>query len=665
MRISKPKFHSGKHISKPPSLQLTGYPSADSSTGGQTGSRGPSPTHNNSNLNEKKVIYKFKSGETFVSFPYLIPQKIIGEGSYACVSSAIDTRSKKKYAIKKNRNAFVNIGDAKRILREIKLMYHFQGHPNLMSVIDVIPPDIGTQQKFKDVYLIMPKMHMTLSKLIMKSSIGKIKLYECDIQTIMYQMCRGLEYMHSGGVIHRNIRPENILINCYFHKCNDPNCNIINKHLWQARITDFSLVRGINDNKSNVLTNSVAQYYRAPEILSLVCCNGLCDCQIDVWSLGCIISELYTRKPLWKGKNSRDQLTLIFNTIGTPRDTNWITTNSEKEWVMKQITIPPKDLKTFLIGSSELAQSFIRDILIMNPHNRPTISQVINHPFLSSRKKDKHYKICPKFNISFEFEKKIKTSFGVRHMMYEELVNFHKKIIEEERVAMIPNKIIYPKFGLSYSSEQEKERYELLVTGYINYLQNKLFSDDLIIPGQIAKLICLFSNLCFKFREINIDMKEYYKIYGPLNNYVERMDVHDGHDVSFRNIYNTQELKCFGCYCWKLKVKKVNKIGHNLCDIGLINVNVLKTNFLEKSFKQYGYGKRIKINNIDEVISVEVDFNYDNDKGLVTIYRYPEEKLAANLKWQCMIAKNNLYRFAIAMREIGMVLELFHYSQSF
>eukprot|EP01083_Nonionella_stella_P194799 718225_1 len=101
MRISKPKFHSGKHISKPPSLQLTGYPSADSSTGGQTGSRGPSPTHNNSNLNEKKVIYKFKSGETFVSFPYLIPQKIIGEGSYACVSSAIDTRSKKKYAIKK------------------------------------------------------------------------------------------------------------------------------------------------------------------------------------------------------------------------------------------------------------------------------------------------------------------------------------------------------------------------------------------------------------------------------------------------------------------------------------------------------------------------------------------------------------------------------------
>ncbi len=134
------------------------------------------------------LIYKFKSGETFVSFPYLIPQKIIGEGAYACVSSAIDTRTKKKYAIKKNRNAFVNIGDAKRILREIKLMYHFRGHNNLMSVIDVIGPDIGTQQKFNDVYLIMPKMHMTLSKLIMKSSIGKIKIYEQDIETIMYEL---------------------------------------------------------------------------------------------------------------------------------------------------------------------------------------------------------------------------------------------------------------------------------------------------------------------------------------------------------------------------------------------------------------------------------------------------------------------------------------------
>ncbi len=142
-----------QHIKNPPSFQLTCYPLADSS-----------PTFKSNPLNAK-VIYKFNSDETFVSFPYLMPQKIIGTSTY----STMDTRTKTKYAIKKNRNAFVNIGDAKRILREIKLMYHFRGDSNLMSVVDVI-----AQQKF-NVHLIMSKMHMPLRKLIMKSSIGKIK----------------------------------------------------------------------------------------------------------------------------------------------------------------------------------------------------------------------------------------------------------------------------------------------------------------------------------------------------------------------------------------------------------------------------------------------------------------------------------------------------------
>ena len=150
---------------------------------------------------EPKTTFKFKSGEKFQIYSYFSPIKIIGEGSYASVCSAVDKRNNKKVAIKKNRNAFVNIGDAKRILRELKLMKHFRGHPNLMSVDDVIAPDLGTQQTFNDVYLIMPKMHMPLNKLILKSSIGKIKLYESDVKSIIYQMMRGLQYMHSAGTL--------------------------------------------------------------------------------------------------------------------------------------------------------------------------------------------------------------------------------------------------------------------------------------------------------------------------------------------------------------------------------------------------------------------------------------------------------------------------------
>ena len=455
--------------------------------------------------NERKTIYKFKSGEQFISYPYLTPQKIIGEGSYASVCSAIDTRTKKKYAIKKNRNAFVNIGDAKRILREIKLMYHFQGHPNLMSVIDVIPPDIGTQQKFNDVYLIMPKMHMTLSKLIMKTSIGKIKIYEQDLQTIMYQICRGLEYMHSAGVIHRDLKPENILINCYYHHCDDQNCSIQNKNLWQVRVTDFGLARGLNapnsmygasnnnllgvndgfNTKENIMPQPqsnvnddlteyvVTRYYRAPEVM---CCSRLYDSQIDVWSLGCIMGEMYYKKPLFRGNNHLHQLQVIFYYCGTPNNLDWVKMHDAKQWIAQ---LPKHNKKSFqkefsfynycnsgslqqqqqgavnmnvnnnnnlydgqlqqqqqngmnLIhddkcGSmSNLASDFLEKLLICDPNERWNISQALRHPWLQNLYKHTDYHRCAPFDTSFEQEPILRTNFGVRHMMYEELLRIHK-----------------------------------------------------------------------------------------------------------------------------------------------------------------------------------------------------------------------------------------------
>ena len=448
--------------------------------------------------NERKTIYKFKSGEQFISYPYLTPQKIIGEGSYASVCSALDTRTKKKYAIKKNRNAFVNIGDAKRILREIKLMYHFQGHPNLMSVIDVIPPDIGTQQKFNDVYLIMPKMHMTLSKLIMKTSIGKIKIYECDIQTIMYQICRGLEYMHSGGVIHRDLKPENILINCYYHHCDDPNCLIQNKNLWQVRVTDFGLARGINspqinssqsqfiingdnhkntkkdknnNNNNNLTEYVVTRYYRAPEVM---CCSRLYDTQIDVWSLGCIMGEMYYKKPLFRGNNHLHQLQVIFYYCGTPNNLNWVKMNDAKQWIAQLPKHQKKNFKkefsfynycnsgsikqqqpenkcnnnnnnnnnlfdgqqqenTWYVENddkcgtmSDLALDFLDKLLLLNPNQRWNISQALRHPWLQNLYKQTDYHRCPPFDTTFEKEPILRTNFGVRHMMYEELLRIHK-----------------------------------------------------------------------------------------------------------------------------------------------------------------------------------------------------------------------------------------------
>lgn len=87
---------------------------------------------------------------------------------------------------------------------------------------------------------------------------------------------------------------------------------------------------------------------------------------------------------------------------------------------------PAKDMATVLPKSTEVTQDFVKQLLIVNPAERPTISKALKHPWLKDFYREKDYKACPKFNISFEFEAKIKTAFGVRHMMYEELNNFYQ-----------------------------------------------------------------------------------------------------------------------------------------------------------------------------------------------------------------------------------------------
>lgn len=133
--------------------------------------------------------------------------------------------------------------------------------------------------------------------------------------------------------------------------------------------------------------------------------------------------------------------------MGTPKKLNWITTPSQRDWIRSLGIVPGKDLEYVMPGSSNLAQDFVKFMLVMDPHKRPNIGEVIDHPFLASRKKDRHYKKCPPFNISFEFEKKIKTTFGVRHMMYEELVQFHKRIVQKEKELLTPRTMAYPSFG--------------------------------------------------------------------------------------------------------------------------------------------------------------------------------------------------------------------------
>jgi serine/threonine protein kinase len=127
------------------------------------------------------------------------------------------------------------------------------------------------------------------------------------VQYFLYQILRGMKYIHSASVVHRDLKPGNLLVNA--------DCEL--------KICDFGLSRGfdanpVSDEHATHLTEYVAtRWYRAPEIMLAF---RRYNTAIDVWSIGCIFGELLLGKPLFKGKDYVDQLNKILDTLGTPEE---------------------------------------------------------------------------------------------------------------------------------------------------------------------------------------------------------------------------------------------------------------------------------------------------------------------------------------------------------
>jgi len=357
----------------------------------------------------KKVPYRLK-GEKFVVYEYYQPTRILGHGAYAVVCEAVDLRNGQKVAIKKNKGVFQDISDAKRILREIKLLMHFN-HDDVIKLLDVIPPEISEINTFDEVYLVMPRMETTLARVIKSSQ----KLTKRHIQFFLYQMLRGLKYIHSAGVIHRDLKPENILIN-------GGDCNL--------KITDFGLARGVykddEQESNNLLTEYVVtRWYRAPEIMVSA---RMYDSKVDIWSVGCILAELLLRKPIFPGGNHIEQLKIIFRIIGTPEPDSleWIKTPEAKKWVGSMKKHEGRNFDELFKGASEDVRDILKQMLLLDPQERQSVEALLEHPSVKELHNSKREITCEKFNINFEFEAAINTIFGVRHMMFEEFTKFNK-----------------------------------------------------------------------------------------------------------------------------------------------------------------------------------------------------------------------------------------------
>jgi mitogen-activated protein kinase 1/3 len=149
--------------------------------------------------------------------------KILGQGSYGAVCSAIHKPSGKKVAIKKMDGVFEDDIDCKRILREVNLLRKLN-HPYVITVIDVLEP--RDREKFDTIYVVLELAESDLKKVIKSAIHLQIK----HISTLIYNLLCAVKYLHSANVLHRDLKPANVLVN--------EDCSV--------KICDFGLARSIS-----------------------------------------------------------------------------------------------------------------------------------------------------------------------------------------------------------------------------------------------------------------------------------------------------------------------------------------------------------------------------------------------------------------------------------
>ncbi|KAK9123769.1 hypothetical protein Sjap_013371 [Stephania japonica] len=352
------------------------------------------PTHN-----PNYVQYSVLGNPFEVSSKYVPPIQPVGRGAYGIVCCAVDSETNEEVAIKKIGNAFDNRIDAKRTLREIKLLVHMD-HDNVIKIRDIIrPPE---RENCEDVYIVYELMDTDLHQVIKSSQ----SLTDDHCQYFLYQLLRGLKYIHSANVLHRDLKPSNLLLNA--------NCDL--------KICDFGLAR--TTMEADFMTEYVVtRWYRAPELL-LNCSEY--TAAIDIWSVGCILMEMIKREPLFPGKDYVQQLKLITEVLGSPTDSDLTFLRSEnaRKYVKDLPEVPKQSFSDMFPDMSPTAIDLAERMLVFDPSKRITVDEALNHPYLSSLHEINEEPTCP-CPFNFDFEHASLSEEDIKVLIWEESLKFN------------------------------------------------------------------------------------------------------------------------------------------------------------------------------------------------------------------------------------------------
>ncbi|KAG6173124.1 negative regulator of the PHO system [Claviceps purpurea] len=278
----------------------------------------------------------------------------LGEGTYATVFKGRNRQTGELVALKEI-HLDSEEGTPSTAIREISLMKELK-HENIVALYDVI----HTENKLMLVFEFMDgdlKRYMDVNG-------ERGALQPNVIKSFMYQLLKGIEFCHHNRVLHRDLKPQNLLIN--------------SKGV--LKLGDFGLARAFGIPVNTFSNEVVTLWYRAPDVLLG---SRTYNTSIDIWSAGCIMAEMFTGRPLFPGTTNEDQIVRIFRIMGTPTERTWPGISQFPEYKPTFQMYATQDLRSILHAIDPVGIDLLQRMLQVRPELRISAHDALQHPWFS------------------------------------------------------------------------------------------------------------------------------------------------------------------------------------------------------------------------------------------------------------------------------------------
>ncbi|XP_042398138.1 probable serine/threonine-protein kinase At1g54610 [Zingiber officinale] len=305
----------------------------------------------------------------------------IGQGTYSNVYKARDMLTGKIVALKKVRFDNMEPESVKFMAREILILRQLD-HVNVVKLEGLV-----TSRMTCSLYLVFEYMEHDLAGLAASPT---IKFTEAQVKCYMRQLLSGLEHCHNNGVLHRDIKGSNLLID--------------NEGL--LKIADFGLATFFDPSRKHPMTSRVVTlWYRAPELLLGATDYGV---GIDLWSAGCILAELLAGKPIMPGRTEVEQLHKIFKLCGSPSEEYWKKSKLPHTTIFKPQQPYKRFIKETFKDFPPSSLPLIETLLAIDPIERLTATAALNSEFFNTPPYACEPSSLPKYPPSKEMDAKLR-----------------------------------------------------------------------------------------------------------------------------------------------------------------------------------------------------------------------------------------------------------------